>query len=227
MFITFEGIEGSGKSTALHNMAKVLINKKFSVLCTLEPGGCILGQKLRNILLDSQTKITTQAELYLFLADRAQHVSEILRPALLAGKTVLCDRYTDSTLAYQGFARHLDLPELITANDLATGGLRPDLTFVFDLPVEEGLKRAIQRDKDNGTIETQGRFDSESIAFHSAVREGFLGIAARAPDRVQIIDAMAPEETVLNACLTVWEQRVKQSNELRPIAAPPHYSFVH
>ena len=165
MFVTFEGVEGAGKSTALKNMARELGQEGVDVLVTREPGGSGLGKALRTLLLDCNSRITPDAELCLFLADRAQHVAEIIRPALAAGKVVLCDRYADSTYAYQGFARGMDLGRLRLLNDAVTGGLRPDLTLVFDVPEEEGLARARARNQSEGTEVSEGRFDSETLKY--------------------------------------------------------------
>ena len=200
MFITFEGIEGCGKSTALRHVADALAASGEDPLRTFEPGGCPLGRTLRAILLNVETTLVPRAELQLFLADRAQHVAEVIRPALAAGRTVLCDRFADSTLAYQGYARNLDIAAIISLNDFATGGLVPDLTLLLDLPVETGLARALARNRERGLGRSEGRFDSESIRFHTAVREGFLDIARRSP-RVRVIDATLPEDEVARRCL--------------------------
>ena len=173
MFITFEGIEGSGKTTAQRLLALELEKRGHDVLLTREPGGCGLGRALRPILLDARNSgLCNRAELYLFLADRAQHVAEIIRPAVEAGQIVICDRYTDSTLAYQGYGRGRDPDRLRRANDLATGGLQPDLTLLCDLPVSVGLERAGLRNRREGTVLSEGRFDSESLNFHERVRQG-------------------------------------------------------
>ena len=149
MFISFEGIEGAGKSTAINYLAGFLQANGLDPLCTREPGGCALGRSLRSLLLDARTReLSSRAELFLFLADRAQHVAEIIRPALEAGQTVLCDRYTDSTLAYQGYGRGLDTEYLHRLNQAATGGLQPELTLLLDLPVRCGLMRAGERNMD-------------------------------------------------------------------------------
>lgn len=200
MFITFEGIEGSGKSTALRLVADRLRARGEDPLCTREPGGSTLGRSLRAMLLDCKSRIDPRAELSLFLADRAQHVAEVIRPALAAGRTVLCDRYADSTLAYQGYARNLDITAIIALNNFATNGLKPDLTLLLDLPVETGLGRALARNEEKGSALSEGRFDAESVAFHTAVRNGFLAIARR-ENRIRVIDASLPREEVARHCL--------------------------
>ena len=165
MFVTFEGIEGSGKSTALRLLAGLL--------------------SLRPILLDARTRgLSSRAELHLFLADRAQHVAEIIRPALEAGQTVLCDRFSDSTLAYQGYGRGHDVERLRRINAQATGGLAPDLTLLLDLSVSEGLERAGERNRAEGTVVSEGRFDAESLDFHERVRAGYLALAEAEPERM-------------------------------------------
>lgn len=211
MFITFEGIEGSGKTTARQLLAQELEKRGHDVLLTREPGGCGLGRALRPILLDARNSgLCNRAELYLFLADRAQHVAEIIRPALEAGQIVICDRYTDSTLAYQGYGRDRDPDRLRRANDLATGGLQPDLTLLCDLPVSAGLERAGLRNRREGTVLSEGRFDGESLNFHERVRQGYLAIAAEEPDRIAIIDASQPPEDVVLQCLSAVERHLKQ-----------------
>ncbi|MDO5538078.1 MAG: dTMP kinase [Desulfovibrionaceae bacterium] len=200
MFITFEGVEGAGKSTAIRGVAASLEARGAKVLLTREPGGSGLGRELRRLLLGTSMDLDPLAELCLFLADRAQHVARIIRPALARGEIVLCDRYADSTIAYQGFARGLDVERLVTLNDIATGSLVPDLTLVLDLPVEEGLARVAARRADAGADE-EGRIDAETVSFHEAVRRGFHRIAADEPGRVRLIDSRPPKETVLAACL--------------------------
>lgn len=202
MFVTFEGMEGSGKSTALRGVAQALAARGRAVVETQEPGGCPLGRTLRAVLLDARTQnLAERAELYLFLADRAQHVHEVVRPALQAGSVVLCDRFCDSTFAYQGHGRGLDLSMLRQLNAQATGGLMPDVTLLFDLPVEEGLARARSRNATDGKSENEGRFEAEKLAFHQRVREGFLELAAAEPDRFRIIDASRRPDQVLAAVL--------------------------
>lgn len=211
MFITFEGIEGSGKSTALNLLAEHLQNKGYSVLTTREPGGCSLGRRLRALLLDARNdSLRSRAELFLFLADRAQHVGEIIRPALDEGQIVLCDRYVDSTLAYQGHGRGMDTDQLAVVNDLAIGGLMPHLTLLLDLPIGTGLLRAGKRNQEDGTAITEGRFESESQEFHRRVRHGYLHQAAENPDRFAIIDATLPPDEVLLQCISAVEQRLEE-----------------
>lgn len=210
MFITFEGIEGAGKSTAMHLLAEHLESRGHAVLLTREPGGSILGRKLRALLLDTRTgNLCSRAELFLFLADRAQHVSEIIRPALDERQIVLCDRYVDSTLVYQGYGRGIDVDRLRAVNVLATGGLMPHLTLLLDLPTEMGLVRAGRRNREEGTVIAEGRFDAESKQFHNRVRQGYLEQAAEEPDRFAIIDAVSPPDEVLLQCVSAVESRLQ------------------
>lgn len=205
LFLTFEGIEGSGKSTQCHRLAATLSALGHSVLETREPGGTRCAEKIRALLLNDsssagiQESITAECETALVLAARSQHIRHQILPALVKNKVVLCDRFTDSTLAYQGFGRRLDMEALVTFNDFVTQGLMPDLTFLFDLPIQEGLARR-QRAKN------QNRLDRESQAFHRRVRKGFLHIAAQDPQRITIINgrespeniAKTIEQTVIN-----------------------------
>ena len=160
MFITLEGIEGSGKTTLIENLADVFRTLNHEVLVTREPGGCALGRELRQMLLNPETEICPEAELFLFLADRAQHVAEVIRPALKRGEVVLCDRYADSTVVYQGYGRGLDIEKLRSLNDVAIGGLWPDRTFVLDMDPADALKRARRRNAELGLSEKEGRFEA-------------------------------------------------------------------
>ena len=218
MFITFEGIEGSGKSTALLLLAQELERRGFDVLRTREPGGCGLGRAIRPILLDARTRsLNMRAELYLFLADRAQHVAEVIRPALEAGQIVLCDRYTDSTLAYQGYGRGLDPEKLRRINEMATGGLAPDLALHMDLPVGLGLERAGLRNQRQGTVLSEGRFDAESMDFHERVRQGYLALAEEEPQRIACINAeQRPEDVLLQALSAVEDYLGRSGRGLEP-----------
>jgi len=204
MFITFEGPEGAGKSTALAAIAERLRSRGFSVLTTREPGAGEFGRNIRQILLHGDD-IDPKAELLLFLADRSNHVASIVRPALESGTIVLCDRYADSTIVYQAYARGLDLEFARTGNQFATGGLVPDLTLLFDLEPEIGLSRLTSKD----------RLDGQSIEFHRKVRDGFLTEAAREPHRWSKVDASQAPDQVLESAWSLIESKIKQefSNE--------------
>jgi dTMP kinase len=196
MFITLEGTEGSGKTTAIKGIAEVLRSEGHDVLVTREPGGSNIGPKIREILLGGDA-ISPLAELLLFLADRTQHVEQVIRPHLAKGGVVLCDRFRDSTVAYQGYARGFDVALLEQLNDVATLSLKPDLTLLFDLDPEVGLAR--QTDKD--------RLDLEPLEFHQKVREGFLEIMKKEPERVIRVDASLEPQQVQGNCLEIIRSR--------------------
>jgi len=184
-FITFEGIDGCGKSTQLRLLASELRARRLEVVTTREPGGTTLGQRLRAALLDVKEQVDPLAELLVFAADRAQHVRSLLRPSLAANKVVLSDRYADATVAYQGSGRGFR-PDLIQEIvQLATEGLQPDLTLLFDLSVAESAVRTRKR----VAAKHSDRLDSEDAAFHTRVRDGYVAIAKANPDRVRLIDA--------------------------------------
>lgn len=204
VFITLEGIEGSGKTTQLRRLAERIPN----VLVTKEPGGTPTADRIRAILLDTREKIDPIAELFLFAASRRQHVIEVIRPALADGRVVLCDRFTDATLAYQGFGRLLDLDRLRWLNDWATDSLRPDLTLIFDLPEEVGLTRA--RSRNSAAPVDEGRFELEDLRFHRRVREGYLALATAEPQRYSVIDAAGTPDEVFARTWEVLQQRVLQ-----------------
>lgn len=200
MFITVEGVEGAGKSTLLRLLSRELERRGTAFVCTREPGGCTLGARIRPLLLDVSSSVDARAELFLFLADRAQHVAEIIRPALAEGRWVLCDRYVDSTIAYQGYGRGMDVEMLQRMSDYATKGLWPDRTLLLDLPVETGLARALARNGREGMSKSEGRFEFEQTAFHQRIREGFLERASRWPGRFRVLDArLSPEELLRHA----------------------------
>lgn len=210
-FISFEGIDGSGKSTQLRLLAGFLRQKQHDVLATREPGGTPLGLRLRAALLDAQEHVDPLTELLVFAADRAQHVRVLLRPALAAGRIVLTDRYADATVAYQGAGRGF-APELISQIvEVATEGLKPELTLLFDLPVKDCLRRTRRRFNDN---ETGDRLDAENEEFHTRVRQAYLRLAAAEPERVRIIEtSRSVEETqaqVQELVMTFLERRVAQ-----------------
>jgi dTMP kinase len=187
-FITFEGVEGCGKTTQLRLLKERLEAAGERVTSTREPGGCPIADKMRAILLDAENSaITPLSELLLYAAARAQHVQEVILPALERGETVLCDRFTDATVAYQGHGRGLDLETIAQLNRLATGGLEPKLTLLIDCPVQIGLSRALARiEAAQGAREE--RFELESVRFHERVRAGYLELAAAHPERFLIID---------------------------------------
>ena len=185
-FITFEGIDGCGKSTQLRLLASELRMRGLEVVSTREPGGTPLGKRIRNLLLDPQIEVDPLAELLLFAADRAQHVRTLLAPAIKSGSVVVSDRYADATAAYQGAGRSFTTEMIAEVIRIATGGLKPDLTLIFDLPVAECLARTSRRtETDNKT----DRLDAEDAAFHTRVRNAYLKLAADEPERVRIINA--------------------------------------
>jgi dTMP kinase len=211
MFLTFEGIEGAGKSTIMERMAEQLRNQGLSVRMTREPGGTAFGKELRRLLLDIRSAdFSVQAELLLFLADRAQHLREIIMPTLGEGAILLCDRYADSTLAYQGYGRGMPLDQLARLNEFATGGLWPDMTLLFDVPVELGLARAGERNREEGTVVSEGRFEAERLEFHQRVRAGYLELAANNPGRYAVVDASAPTDAVLRQTLGLVRERLTE-----------------
>jgi len=195
LFITFEGPEGSGKTTQMELLKGYLEEKGHSVLATREPGGTSIGNQIRAVLLDPcNTEMLPASEALLFSAARAQIVNQVIRPHLAQGDIVLCDRYADSTLAYQGYGHGLDLEILHTITALATGGLKPDLTVYLDIDVEEGLRRKLTA-HEAGNAEWN-RLDQQEAAFHRRVREGYLKMATREPDRWLVVDATQSLEAI-------------------------------
>lgn len=196
MFITFEGIEGCGKTTQITRLEKRLTELGIPLIRTLEPGGTDVGAGIRRILLDSRnSNMTPLAELILYAADRAQHVEEVIRPALERGSWVLCDRFSDATVAYQGYARRQDRDLVRYLNETATGGIRPDLTILLDCPVDVGIGRAVRRNA-SGPDQGQDRFEREREAFHREVRSAYLELARNEPDRIVVVDAEGAVEEV-------------------------------
>lgn len=189
LFITFEGIEGCGKSTQVRLLSEVLNGKGVPCTVTREPGGTSIGGKIREILLNPDHKgMAPEAELLLYAADRAQHVRELIRPALNEGKVVVCDRFTDATVAYQGFGRKLDESLINKLIEIASLGIKPDLTILLDCPVEIGIQRAMERNSKNRHVRDD-RFEREAMEFHAMVRKGYLAIAKAEPERVKVVDA--------------------------------------
>lgn len=196
LFISFEGIEGAGKSTQVQHARRVLEQHGHRVCLVREPGGTPIGDQLRRLLLTpGEGPQSPLAELLLFCASRAELVETLILPALARGEMVLSDRFIDSTLAYQGHARGLPLDTIQSLNRIATGGLLPDLTFLLDLPVEDGLARASRRAQATEAMATRDRFEAEALEFHRRVRQGFLACAAAEPQRFVRLDArQTPEQ---------------------------------
>lgn len=205
IFITLEGGEGSGKTTQARRLCTYLTAQGLSVLRTREPGGTLLAERIRTILLNrSKESVAPETEALLILAARRQHVDHVITPALAQGKIVVCDRFSDSTMAYQGYGRGLDLRTLRTMNDWATGKLVPHLTLMFDVPVSVGLRRR------RGDGSTQNRLDREAERFHKSVRAGFHALAKKEPRRIMLIDASSSLESVertVEQCVTSWLKR--------------------
>ena len=202
MFITLEGGEGAGKTTQQSLLAEQLRQEGYACLCTREPGGTALGKALRELLLHGDP-MTPLAELLLYAADRAEHVSKVIAPALAAGQVVICDRFTDSTLAYQGYGRGLDLGQIRQLNHLATGGLKPDLTLWLDLAPEVGLARSRLGDK----------LEQEHLEFHRRVYQGFQALAAAEPSRIVRIPAQgSPAEVAARIWSAVKPRLPRRDN---------------
>jgi dTMP kinase len=187
LLVTFEGIEGSGKSTQIGLTRSYLEEQGYPCLVTKEPGGSPLGEEIRGFLLDrGDLRIDPVSELFLIEADRAEHVAEVIRPALDDGRIILCDRYTDATIAYQGYARGLDITVITQLNHWATGGLTPHCTVVLDCPVAVGMARAKGED----------RFEREDKLFHEQVRGGYLRIAQQEPQRVTVVSGEGEQSAI-------------------------------
>lgn len=203
MFITLEGPEGSGKTRQISGLVEVLRQEGYPVLMTREPGGTAIGDQIRSVLFDMQnTDMRPRTEILLFQASRAQLVEQVIRPCLGRGEVVVCDRYADSTLAYQGYGHRVDLDELRRVVNFATGGLKPDLTLLLDVEVEVGLKRKVAASEWN-------RLDAYDLDFHRRVRQGYHEMARAEPDRWVVIDAGQPPEAVQAALREVVLGRLK------------------
>ena len=206
MFVTFEGPEGSGKSTQIKLLADWLRGCGYTVIQTREPGGTAIGDQIRHVLHDvGNTAMVSPAEILLYSASRAQLVNELIKPNLNKPNTIiLCDRYYDSTLAYQGYGRGLDLAQLRSITLFATGGLKPDLTFLLDIDVARGIARRVDND------EEMNRLDLEAIAFHERVRAGYHDLVKMEPDRWQVVDADRPINAIQSDLQRLVQQSVQQ-----------------
>ena len=204
MFISFEGIEGSGKSTLLRNLQKYYLKKDLEILFTKEPGGTDLGKDIRDILLNPTSLISPEAELLLLMADRIEHVKTRINPNLKKNKIIFCDRYIDSTIAYQGKGRNLSedkIKELINILNLPI----PDLTILLDLPVEDGLLRANKRNE-------LDRFEKEDINFHKSIRKSYLDLQKKDPKRIFLFDSSISENKLFENVLNLIEKKIHESN---------------
>ena len=204
MFITIEGIEGSGKTTQIKHIAEFLRKKGHDCVMTREPGGTIIGERIRALLLDPGSKnMDPVTELLLYTADRAQHINALVNPALAAGKTVLCDRYFDATLAYQGYARGVDMELIHRLHQLVLEGLMPDITLLLDLLPEVGLSRAWKQINSGARSAGETRFEKETLLFHEKVRAGYLALARKDPGRYRVVDASGNEDQVRSEIIKV------------------------
>lgn len=194
LFITFEGIDGCGKTTQIKLLKEYFEKHGKTVLLTREPGAKGLGVKLREILLNYDGEVSPNCESFLFLADRAQHIDTIIKPAVERGEIVLCDRHTDSTVAYQGYGRGVDLERIHLLNNIATSGMKPDLTFIFDIDIETSMSRVGKE---------QDRMESAGIEFFKRTREGYLEIAKNEPDRVKLLKGTDTIENIHNQILDI------------------------
>jgi len=206
LFITFEGGEGAGKSTLVTKLEKALKEQNRTVVVTREPGGTLLGEELRNIVLHRKGLIAPNAELFIFLASRIQHLEEKIKPALKQGAIVLCDRFTDSSIAYQGEARGLGMDYVATVANLAVGGFTPDITFYVDIDPKLGLLRMQKRG--NGA----DRLERESPQFHTKVREGFQKLAKAHPSRIHTLDGTLSPDAIFDTAFQILEPHLKHAS---------------
>ena len=197
LFITLEGADGCGKTTQLNLLKEYLTSRGYEIVVTREPGGKGLGEKLREILLNYDGEVSDRCEAFLYLADRAQNIDTIIKPAINSGKIVLCDRHTDSSVAYQGYGREQNIDNINMLNELAVNGVHPDLTIVFDIDTETSMAR-VGTEKD--------RLESAGIEFHKRVRNGYLEIAKKNPQRIKVVDASQTIEDVQRDVLKIVEE---------------------
>jgi dTMP kinase len=214
-FITFEGLDGSGKSTQLEKLARALRARGVAVTVTREPGGTTTGERIREVLLRSSTAgLAPLAEMALMFASRAQHIEEVILPALAEGRIVLCDRFTDSTEAYQGGGRKLGVKPVLALHGILCGGLQPDLTILLDNDVAFSVERARRRNRKHKTArpdKDEGRFEQESRTFFGRVRNGYLAIATREPHRVHVVNARGTPQETHAAIMELVRKKLKGS----------------
>jgi dTMP kinase len=210
LFITFEGVEGSGKTTQIRRLKTYLTQKGIPCKVTREPGGCPIGEKVRKILLNpDHHEMVPLSELLLYEASRAQHVKEVIEPLLKKGIMVLCDRFSDASIAYQGHGRKLDLGLIKRLNRLSSQGIKPDVTFLLDCPSDVGLKRAVQRNISQKK-EKEERFEREKIQFHYRVRRGYLALAKKESHRVKVIDTREGEEKTFEKIRQLVDELIRK-----------------
>lgn len=208
MFITFEGVEGAGKSTQIQMLCDALRADGFLVELTREPGGTAIGDQIRKILLDSQNvNMVPMCEMLLYWAGRAQHIEEKIKPWLLQGRIVMCDRFVDSTLVYQGYARGLDRNVIQQFKQIVCADFAPQLTFVIDLPVAQGLQRARQRMQH--LSDKEDRFENEVVEFHHRVQDGFLDLAMQEPERIFVLDGTQSIANLHQEILRITREKIK------------------
>lgn len=201
-FITIEGPEGAGKTTVMKDVAETLLSEGYEIVSTREPGGIRISERIREVILDNELiEMDARTEALLYAAARRQHLVEKIEPALSEGKIVLCDRFVDASLAYQGHARGLGIDEVLSINEFAIGNLMPDLTLLFDVDPQIGLSRIAQHDN-----RELNRLDVESLGFHKAVREGYQEVIKRYPNRIHVIDASKSQEEVTKEVLNVLKK---------------------
>jgi dTMP kinase len=212
MFITLEGIEGSGKTTQIGRLVEFLENRGIECVTTRQPGGTRIGENIRSILLDpANSALAPMTELLLYMADRSQHIYELIGPCLQAGKTVICDRYFDATMVYQGFARGLNIELIQELHQILFDDLKPDVTLLLDLAPQVGLQRAWQQLNNGQRSGLESRFEAETVAFHEKVRAGYLELARLEPGRFRIVDATQSQDQVFAAMRKIVSSILEQS----------------
>lgn len=207
IFITFEGCEGCGKSTHSLLVYEHLKKQGFEVVLTREPGGTMTAEAIRRVLLDPANKVSPLAELFLYEAARAQHTEDTIIPALKAGNIILCDRFTDATIAYQGYGRGLDFDVIKKLNTIASSGIKPDLTIYLDISIEKGLKKARTLNKDS--FQDGDRIERENIEFHKKVKEGYLELAAKETERIKIVSSSDTIEVTHKKIINIIDKMIK------------------